>query len=318
MIVVTGAGGFIGSRLVKFFNKHGVENIIAVDDFNQSQKKRLIDETIVHSKLDRSIFREWLEVNYDEIDIIYHLGARTDTSEMNSEIFDELNLEYSKDIWKICSKYDIPLIYASSAATYGDGEYGFSDINEYISGYKPLNPYGQSKQDFDVWAITQDTEPTYWAGIKFFNVFGYGEYNKGRMASVVHHGMKQIQETGKLKLFKSHRDDYDDGHQSRDFIWVEDAVRVLADFYSNMEYLEPRGLYNLGTGQARTFLDLGKAIFAAMNLEPNIEFIDTPIDIRDKYQYFTQAEMIKLDKLGIDVRFSTLEEAVKKYVNRVV
>jgi ADP-L-glycero-D-manno-heptose 6-epimerase len=318
MIVVTGAGGFIGSRLVKYFNRHGQFNIIVVDDFDQELKRELIDESIVHLKLHRDLFIEWLEHHHNEVDVVYHLGARTDTSEMNSQIFDKLNLRYSKDVWNICSEYDIPLIYASSAATYGDGEHGFSDKNEYISSYKPLNPYGQSKQDFDVWALTNDKEPTYWAGIKFFNVFGYGEYNKGRMASVVYHGMKQIKETGKLKLFKSHRDDYEDGHQSRDFIWVEDVVRVLADFYPNMEYLQPRGLYNLGTGQARTFLDLGNAIFSAMGLEPNIEFIDTPIDIRDKYQYFTEAKMNKLDDLGIDVRFSTLEDAVKEYVKTVM
>lgn len=315
MIVITGAGGFIGTRLIKYFNKYYINNIIAVDDFDIKEKYDLIKYCDVSELINRDEFLEWFFLNGNDIEIVYHLGARTDTSEMNSEIFNKLNLKYSKDIWNLCSIMGIPLIYASSAATYGNGEFEYDDNEDEIPNLKPLNFYGQSKQDFDKWVLEDVIiKPKYWAGLKFFNVFGYGEYNKGRMASVVFHGINQIKETGKLKLFKSHRDDYNDGHQTRDFIWVEDVVRILADFYGNMETLQPNGIYNLGTGEGRTFIDLGNVIFNAMGLEPNIEFINTPIDIRDKYQYYTQANMNKLDLLGVDVRCSTLEDAVKVYV----
>ena len=312
MIVVTGAGGFIGSRLIKHLNELGIGNIIAVDDFDQPQKKEILNDTYTKIFIDRSTFINFLKENHEIIDTVYHLGARTDTTEPSVEIFNKLNLNFTKAIWNICTEHGIPLIYASSAATYGDGEFGYDDENmNNIGLLKPLNPYGDSKQEFDLWALQREETPPFWIGLKFFNVYGYGEFNKGRMASVVFHGIKQFNETGKIKLFKSHHPDYNDGEQMRDFISVDDVVRVCHEFrtkgYNNS------GIYNVGTGKARTFLDLANSIFKGIGVKPNIEFIDTPMDIRGKYQYFTEATTKKLKKVGIDTNFIELEEGIKKY-----
>jgi ADP-L-glycero-D-manno-heptose 6-epimerase len=243
--------------------------------------------------------------------MIFHLGARTDTTEMSVEIFNELNLNYSKEIWTICTDKKIPLVYASSAATYGGGEFGYDDSHEVISKLKPLNPYGESKNDFDKWVLKQTKMPPFWAGLKFFNVYGPNEYHKGRMASVIFHTFMQIKENGKMKLFRSHNPNYTDGGQLRDFVYVKDVASVC-------EYLmneKPQSaIYNLGSGKARTFLDLATLTFLALNLEPKIQFIDTPIDIRDKYQYFTEANMTKLINSGYSKPFHTLEEGVADYV----
>jgi len=214
-------------------------------------------------------------------------------------------------LWTACAKYDLPLVYASSAATYGAGEHGYNDDHALIANLKPLNPYGESKNDFDKWALKQKEKPYFWAGLKFFNVFGPNEYHKGRMASVVFHTFRKIKETGQMELFRSHNPDYRDGEQLRDFIYVKDVVNVL---YFLMLLKKHSGIYNLGTGQARTFIDLSRATFAAMDKAPEISFIDTPEDIRDKYQYFTQAKMEKLRQIGYTLPFYTLEEAVQDYV----
>ena len=311
MIVVTGALGFIGSCLISKLNKEGVTNIVAVDDFSKVEKERNLEGKTLKTKVGRKDFISWLEDFNEEVDFIYHIGARTDTTEFDKDIFDELNLEYTKSIWKICSRYSIPLVYASSAATYGLGEFGYDDNHEIVEKLKPLNPYGDSKNDFDVWALKQKSQPPFWAGLKFFNVYGPNEFHKGRMASVIFHTFNQINQNGGMKLFRSHNPDYTDGGQLRDFVYVKDVVNVCL-FLKNET--PESGLYNLGTGTARTFLDLAKNTFKALDKTENISFIDTPEDIRDKYQYFTEANMDKLLNAGYKDGFHTLEEGVKDYV----
>ncbi|MFT6243638.1 MAG: ADP-L-glycero-D-manno-heptose 6-epimerase [Salibacteraceae bacterium] len=311
MIIVTGAAGFIGSCLVSRLNKAGHENIVVVDDFSKTEKDQNLVGKAITAKVGRDGFMKWLEDFSSEVDFIYHIGARTDTTEFDVSIFDELNLNYSKDIWNLCVKYKIPLVYASSAATYGLGEHGYKDNNDVISKLKPLNPYGDSKNDFDKWILTQTEFPPFWAGLKFFNVYGPNEYHKGRMASVIMHAFNQIGKTGAMKLFRSHNPDYTDGGQLRDFVYVKDVVEVC---HYLMASSPASGIYNLGSGTARTFLDLTKNTFKSMGAEENISFIDTPEDIRDKYQYYTEADMTKLVESGFDKGFRTLEEGVADYV----
>lgn len=320
MIIVTGAAGFIGSCMVKRLNEAGYRDLLLVDDFLRPDKKRNLEGKHYHGSVHRLQFMRWLERNHLEVDAVLHLGARTDTTETRVEIFNELNLEYSRALWMLCSGYNIPLFYASSAATYGLGDKGFSDDHDLIPLLKPLNPYGQSKQDFDVWALEMagkggigSAQPPVWAGFKFFNVYGPNEYHKGRMASVVLHTARKIKATGAMQLFRSHRPDFKDGEQSRDFIYVKDVTDVLLYF---LEHHPANGIYNLGTGKARSFLDLATGTFRAMTLEPNISFIDTPADIRDTYQYFTQAEMDKLRAAGYEAPFHGLEAGVEDYVQR--
>ena len=363
--------------MVKRLNDAGYTDVVAVDDFSRPDKNRNLEGKKLHGQVHRNNFARWLERNHADVDAVFHLGARTDTTEMDVAIFDALNLEYSKALWMICAGFQIPFFYASSAATYGLGEFGYSDDHQLIPKLKPLNPYGQSKQDFDVWltspgpsqgrggversvegtdsvgerekgmdksksiekpstflnkaAVSNTGVPTVqstehstppppwagrggaWAGFKFFNVYGPNEYHKGRMASVIFHTARQIKATGAMKLFRSHRPDYRDGEQSRDFIYVKDVVDVLLFFLENKA---PNAIYNLGTGKARTFLDLAKGTFRALNLEPDISFIDTPADIRDTYQYFTEAEMAKLRAAGYRAPFYGLEEGIEDYVQR--
>lgn len=315
MIVVTGAAGFIGSCMVKRLNDAGYPDILAVDDFSRPDKNRNLEGKQLWGQMHRLNFVRWLERNHTDVDAVIHLGARTDTTEQSKAIFDELNLEYSRALWMLCAGFDIPFLYASSAATYGLGEIGYDDNHATIPQLKPLNPYGQSKQDFDVWVLEQAPKmgDGAWAGFKFFNVYGPNEYHKGRMASVIFHTARQIKATGAMKLFRSHRPDYQDGAQSRDFIYVKDVVDVLLHF---LEKKPANGIYNLGTGQARTFLDLAVGTFRALDLEPQISFIDTPADIRDTYQYFTQAEMGKIRAAGYTEPFIGLEEGIADYVQR--
>lgn len=312
-IIVTGAVGFIGSCLVGGLNRAGYRNLILVDEFSRADKERNLEGKQFISRVERELFPDWLDQNTGEVDFIFHLGARTDTTEQDTTIFDHLNLHYSQRIWNTCAKADIPLVYASSAATYGDGKLGYSDDHALVADFQPLNPYGQSKQDFDRWALEQKDCPPRWVGLKFFNVYGPNEYHKGRMASVIFHTLRQIRQTGAMKLFRSHREGIANGHQMRDFIYVKDVVNVLLFL---MKQVVPDGLYNLGTGKARTFLDLASETFRAMDLEPDISFIDTPIDIRDTYQYFTEADMSKLVEAGYDKPFSSLEDGIRDYVQQ--
>lgn len=313
MIVVTGAAGFIGSCLVEKLNQEGFFELILVDDFSREEKKENYINKKYRELVDRADFNDWLTDNHKLTEFVFHMGARTDTTEFDVNIFNKLNLDYSKAIWKTCAKYAIPLVYASSAATYGLGEFGYEDKHELSAKLKPLNPYGYSKNDFDIWALEQGQKPYFWAGFKFFNVYGPNEYHKGRMASVIWHAYRQIKETGGMKLFQSHNPDYKDGEQLRDFVYVKDVVEVL---YFAMQNRKPQnaGIYNLGTGKARTFNDLVKATFAAMNLPENISYIPTPEDIRDKYQYYTEANMSKLIEIGYHRGFHSLEEGVKDFV----
>jgi len=311
MIVVTGALGFIGSCLISKLNKEGYDDIVAVDDFSKVEKERNLEGKTLKIKVGRKDFISWLEDFNEEVDFIYHIGARTDTTEFDKDIFDELNLEYTKSIWNICSKHNIPLVYASSAATYGLGEFGYEDNHDIVEKLKPLNPYGDSKNDFDIWALKQKDQPPFWAGLKFFNVYGPNEFHKGRMASVIFHTFNQINQNGGMKLFRSHNPKYTDGGQLRDFVYVKDVVNVCMFLKNNTP---ESGLYNLGTGESRTFLDLARNTFKALDKAENISFIDTPEDIRDKYQYFTEANMTKLLKAGYSDGFHSLEEGVKDYV----
>ena len=311
MIIVTGAAGFIASFLVGNLNEKGRSDLILVDDFSRVDKlPNLVDKKYIE-KIDRIDFPNWLRNNQEKIDIVFHLGARTDTTEMSVELFNELNLNYSKEIWSICTEKHIPLVYASSAATYGGGEFGYDDNHEEIPKLKPLNPYGESKNDFDKWVLTQTKTPPFWAGLKFFNVYGSNEYHKGRMASVIFHTFMQIKENNNMKLFRSHNPNYTDGGQLRDFVYVKDVASVCLYLMNN----KPQSaIYNLGSGKARTFLDLATLTFKALSIEAKIDFIDTPIDIRDKYQYFTEANMTKLINSGYSKPFHTLEEGVTDYV----
>ncbi|GAB4183378.1 MAG: ADP-glyceromanno-heptose 6-epimerase [Thermoflexibacter sp.] len=311
MIVVTGAAGFIGSCLLSQLNKIGRKDIVIVDDFSNELKNKNLANKQFTAKVDRLSLFDWLKGNHKNIDFIFHIGARTDTTEFDYQIFEQLNINYSKQVWQFCTDNQTPLVYASSAATYGIGEQGYDDDESKIHLLKPLNPYGESKNEFDKWVLAQKQTPPRWYGLKFFNVYGPNEYHKGRMASVIFHAFNQISQTKSMKLFRSHHPDYKDGEQLRDFIYVKDVVSVCLFLLENVV---SSGIYNLGTGKARTFLDLARNTFKALKVEENINFVDTPLDIRNKYQYFTQANMSKLQKVGYTKPFFSLEEGISDYV----
>ena len=312
MIVVTGAAGFIASCLVSRLNAANFNDIVVVDNFSIAKKLPNIEGKKLREYVDRESFFEWLDANHEQVEFIFHLGARTDTTEMDPAVFDLLNLNYSKRMWLACCQYQLPLVYASSAATYGDGILGYTDTDEALFPlYRPLNPYGDSKNDFDNWALQQTEKPYFWAGLKFFNVYGPNEYHKGRMASVILHAFTQIQQTGSMTLFKSHNPDYTDGGQMRDFVYVKDVAEVC---FFLLNHRQNSGIYNLGSGQARTFLDLAMNTFQALGRTPDIQFRDTPEDIRDKYQYFTEADMSKLKAIGYELPFTRLEDGIADYV----
>lgn len=311
MIIVTGAAGFIGSCLVGKLNAEGFNDIVVVDEFSHSEKNKNLEGKTFSQKVERDVFQQWLKDNHRFVQFVFHIGARTDTTEFDKAIFDKLNLNYTKEIWNTCVEFGLPLVYASSAATYGNGEFGYDDNESIIEKLVPLNPYGDSKNDFDKWAIAQEIKPYFWAGLKFFNVYGPNEFHKGRMASVIFHAFNQINKTGGMKLFRSHNPEYKDGEQLRDFVYVKDVTSVCMFL---LNHRKDSGIYNLGSGKARTFLDLTRNTFKAMEKPEHIEFMDTPIDIRDKYQYFTEANMKKLKSIGYNTPFHTLEEGVEDYV----
>ncbi|MEY4126495.1 MAG: hypothetical protein RL737_684 [Bacteroidota bacterium] len=311
ILVITGAAGFIGSCLLAEYARKNTHHIIAVDDFTIEKKQANFIHTTDTEFIDREVFLEWFIGHASQVDGVLHIGARTNTTEQDLEILDHLNLHYSMRIWDLCTEHQIPMIYASSAATYGNGEHGYVDDHALIPSLKPMNPYGQSKQDFDLWVLAQEKTPPFWAGLKFFNVYGPNEYHKGRMASVVMHTFNQIQATGSMSLFRSHKADVADGYQSRDFVYVKDVVRVI-EFL--LEQKPKSAIYNLGSGVANPFIDLARYTFEAMGKEPKISFIDTPIDIRDTYQYYTCASMDKLHEAGYSQAFHSLKEGVFDYV----
>ena len=311
MILLTGASGFIGSCLLAYLNNIGQDQIIITDEFETSFKQKNLLNKQYTQKVHRAHLFDWLSINGYKIKSVYHLGARTDTVEKNHQIFHQLNLSYSKKIWQFCATYHIPLVYASSAATYGLGQMGFKEDHYILKELRPLNPYAVSKNNFDRWALAQEITPPSWYGLKFFNVYGPNEFHKSRMASVVFHAFKQIKATNAMKLFRSHHPDYADGAQSRDFIYVKDVVDLCHYF---MKDLPKSGLYNIGTGRARSFQNLTEATFKAMKVPVNIQFIDTPIDIRDTYQYFTEADMDKTIGVGYTETFWSLEDGIADYV----
>jgi ADP-L-glycero-D-manno-heptose 6-epimerase len=327
--LVTGAAGFIGARFVESLEARGI-SAIRVDRLSHFKTRpELAAMMMVQARLGSEIVERdelwsWLAGqkngtkngtrNASRISAVVHLGACANTMETDEAYLDRVNLDYSKKLWNFARERDVPFVYASSAATYGDGAEGYDDDESRIARLAPLNLYGWSKQNFDLWALTEERAgrvPPAWAGFKFFNVYGFGERHKGGMASVVLHAHDQIQRDGQVRLFRSHRDGIADGHQKRDFIAVEDVVKVL---HFALEKPIQRGIFNLGTGQARTFLDLANATFVAMHREPRIEFVDTPLQIRDKYQYFTEARMDRLRAEGYREPFMSLEEAVRLYV----
>lgn len=311
MIVVTGAAGFIGSCIAGTLNSKGITKLILVDDFSKTEKAANLHGKLFVAMVQRADFDRWMTEFGAEVTQMIHIGARTDTTEFNEAIFDELNVNFTKMVWNHCIRLNIPMIYASSAATYGMGEFGYDDDETKMPLLKPLNPYGWSKQQFDVWALEQTTTPPHWYGLKFFNVYGPNEYHKGRMASVIFHTFNQVKEKGSMKLFRSHNPNYTDGGQMRDFVYVKDVVSVIEFLMKNTA---KSGIYNLGSGKARTFLDLATSTFHAIGKTPDISFIDTPEDIRDTYQYFTEANMQKLINQGYDVPFHSLEEGIQDYV----
>ena len=316
MIVVTGGAGFIGYNLVKKLIETGHKEIVVIDNgwdnIQRFQIRAVKDILVGFDKVECMTVEDsflWLGMNVSKIKHVIHLGARTDTTEKNEKIFNELNIRYSKFIWSFCAKNNIPLIYASSAAVYGDGRLGFNDdtVEQYLT---PLNPYGWSKLLFDDWVSVQDETPPHWAGLRFFNVYGPYEEHKDRMASVVWHFYNQIKETDKVNLFKSHKEDCEHGEQKRDFIYVQDIVDAIFWFMSKT----PFGIYNLGTGKARSYNDLAKAIFKSLGKEENIQYIDMPEDIRDSYQYFTEANLRNLRSTGYNKVFTSLESGIDKYI----
>jgi ADP-L-glycero-D-manno-heptose 6-epimerase len=332
-IVVTGAAGFIGSCMVSFLNNEGYNNLILVDDFSQKSKDINLKGKKFLQKIERELFFEWLQNQKPKIEFVYHIGARTDTTEFDYSIHEHLNVEYSKKMWMYCGENNIPLVYASSAATYGAGELGYKDDEKVIENLKPLNPYGVSKNEFDKWVLrqaqddklrqVQDDSPTElklppaWAGLKFFNVYGPNEYHKARMASVIFHSYNQIIKNGFVKLFKSHKSEFKDGEQLRDFIYVKDVLKIcfwFLDCWQKDHKSFISGIYNVGKGKARSFNDLVKATFFAMDLNPEIQYIDMPEDIRNTYQYYTQAEMQKIKTAGYNEKMFSLEEGVDDYI----
>ncbi|MBL6964105.1 MAG: ADP-glyceromanno-heptose 6-epimerase [Bacteroidetes bacterium] len=313
MIVITGAAGFIGSCLLSKLNEAGFNDLVLVDDFTKTEKLRNIDRKQYSLKVDRSKFFNWLDKEHKLVQFIFHLGARTDTTEFDFKILNKLNLEYSKQVWQKCVKYGLPLVYASSAATYGGGEFGYDDEHTLCESLNPLNPYGISKNEFDKWALEQEGKPWFWTGLKFFNVYGPNEYHKGRMASVVFHAFNQLKEKGEMLLFRSHIKEYKDGEQKRDFIYVKDACEVMYFLMHNRK-AENNGIYNLGTGIASSFNTLAEGLFEALGKNPELSYIDTPEDIRDKYQYFTEAKMDKLRSIGYDKSFRDLKAGIADYV----
>ncbi len=312
MIVITGAAGFIGSALVRKLNDSGLEELILVDEFSSPAKKMNLANKKYCDKVTRDEFFDWLSTNHRKVAFVFHLGARTDTAEQDMSIFKNLNISYSKQVWNACAIFQIPLLYASSAATYGDGSRGYDDAHQNVDSLEPLNPYGKSKQIFDQWALQQKQCPPFWAGLKFFNVYGPNEYHKGSMASAIFHFYNQIVSKGSVSLFRSHKKGVKDGEQRRDFIYVKDVVDACYFFYIHQKH---SGIYNLGTGDAKSFTEVALATFKALKIEPEISFIDTPKLIRDNYQYFTQANITRLRNIGCKQVFYDLESGIEDYLN---
>ena len=311
MIIVTGGAGFIGSCMVRTLNDRGITNIIVVDNIASTEKWKNLRNKKYIEYVPKTEFIERLQnKEFGKIEAIVHMGACSSTTEINFDFLWENNVQYTKKLWNYCVENEVQFIYASSAATYGDGTKGFDDTKD-INDLLPLNGYGYSKQVFDQWVEKQIKKPKQFVGLKFFNVYGPNEYYKGNMASMVFHGFKQIQQGGEIKLFKSYNVAYQDGEQLRDFIYVKDVCNVICYFIDHSEY---SGLFNVGTGKAQSFGALAVATFEALGIEPNIKYIDMPEHLREKYQYYTQARIDSLRKIGYKKDFSNVKSGIFDYV----
>jgi ADP-L-glycero-D-manno-heptose 6-epimerase len=309
--VVTGGAGFIGSNVVKALNARGETDILVVDELGEDEKWKNLVGLQYEDYIDKDDLFDYLEeLTLDEVKVVYHLGACSATTETDADYLAYNNYHYTRALCESCLDAGVRFVYASSAATYGDGTLGYSDVDEMTPKYKPLNMYGYSKHMFDLWALKSGASREI-AGMKYFNVYGPGEAHKGDMRSVVHKSYGQILKDGEVKLFKSHRPDYGDGQQVRDFVYVKDAVEETLWFG---EHKDVSGIFNCGTGQPRTWVDLVSAVFRAMGRKPNIQFIDMPEHLRGKYQYHTQADLTKLRAAGYDRPFTSLEDGIADYV----
>jgi len=314
LIILTGGAGFIGSCFLWKLNQENRKNILVVDHMDSDVKKKNLDNKKYADYLEKDVFISDVKKGKKpkNVSAIFHIGACSSTMETNVDYLEQNNYEYSKILAEWALKDGIEYYYASSAATYGDGSLGYSDEDAASLKLAPLNLYGRSKQLFDLWLITNDLTDKV-VGWKYFNVFGPNEYHKEAMSSLVVKAYGQIKKDGKIRLFKSYKPEYKDGEQKRDFIYVKDVVDIMFRFCQSKDV---KGIYNLGTGKARTWNDLAKAIFAALDVPPKIEYIDMPESIKDKYQYFTEADMGKLGKTGLDIKFTPLEDAVADYVRK--
>jgi ADP-L-glycero-D-manno-heptose 6-epimerase len=313
MLILTGGAGFIGTNTLIALNDRGQDDILVVDNIAATNKWKNLVGRSFRQYVHKELLWGWLEQHKSEkIEAVIHLGACSDTMEQDFDYLAHNNITYSQRLWQFCSQKQIPFIYASSAATYGDGSLGFSDDHGKTPQYKPINPYGYCKHLFDLWAFKQTSAPARWYGVKFFNVYGPYENHKGPMASVAHFAIPQAQRQGKIRLFKSYRSDYADGDQKRDFVYVQDAVEILMYLLSTSV---PNGIYNAGTGDARTFNHLADAIFKAMDKPVNIEYFDMPDSLQASYQYFTEADMARLISTRYKYRPKSLEEGLAAYVN---
>lgn len=317
MIIVTGGAGFIGSALVWKLNEKGITDIVVVDHLGSGQKWKNLVKRQISDIIHKDNFFAWLNSlpKSKPIEAIFHMGACSYTTETNVDYLVENNLHYSMRLWDFATKHKIPFIYASSAATYGSGEQGYSDDPRKIPKLRPINPYGYSKQLFDTWVLGQQVRPPFWAGLKFFNVYGPQEYHKGGQASVVLHAFPQVRDKNALKLFKSYRPEYKHGEQKRDFIYVKDVVDVLYHLYQTRR-LAVSGIFNLGSGKARTFADLGRSVFKAMGQKKEkFDWIDMPEQLQGQYQYFTEANLDELRRrTGYKGKMTSLEDGVADYV----
>ncbi len=313
MIVLTGAAGFIGTNVLITLNVQGIDDILVVDNIATTHKWKNLVGRSFRQYVNKSGLWDWLDQNnIENIEAVIHLGACSDTMERDFDYLAQNNIIYSQKLWQFCTEKQIPFIYASSAATYGDGSNGFSDDHEETFQYQPINPYGYSKHLFDLWALKQNKTPSRWYGLKFFNVYGPYENHKGRMASVAHFAIPQAREEGKIRLFKSYRSDYDDGEQRRDFVYVQDAVDTVMYLLNTSV---PNGLYNAGSGKAQTFNQMADAIFKTMKKTVKIEYFDMPDGLKESYQYFTEADMKKFLSIKRDYRPKSLDEGIATYVN---
>lgn len=316
MILVTGGAGFIGSNLVAALAERGLGPIAVCDNFGDGSKWKNVAKHPIAAFVQPDKILDWLAENGGAVNCIFHMGAISATTETDVDLIIRSNIQLSTDLWYWCAENDTRFIYASSAATYGDGSLGFDDDNdpEALQALRPLNAYGWSKGVFDINAVrlaSLGAHPGQWAGLKFFNVYGPNEYHKGGMRSVVQQVYEQVRDRDRATLFRSHNPDYEDGGQMRDFVWVGDCVDQMLWLY---DHPQVSGIFNCGSGKARSFLDLAKAVFLALGKPPQIDWRDTPENIRKHYQYFTEAKMVRIQQAGYAVPGTSLEKGVAEYV----